>query len=86
MKYRSILRFIDHHYQLTRLFTTSRDMLEWFTQNRPQADSEWPEVRLWMAIRSEIEAKRVVVPEDLREEVAGVMMAYRLEHPVPSEL
>ena len=83
---RSILRFIDHHYLLTKLFVTSRDMLEWFTQNRPQDDSEWPEVRLWMAIRSEIEAKRVPVPEDLREEVAGVMMAYRLEHPIRSEL
>ncbi len=82
MKYRSILRFI-HHYQLQKLFTTSRDMVEWFTQNRPLEDSEWPEARLWMAIRSDIAAKRVIVPEDLREEVAGVMMAYRLEHPVP---
>ncbi|MGD0658502.1 MAG: hypothetical protein ABSD38_10590 [Syntrophorhabdales bacterium] len=83
MKYRSILRFIDHHYQLKKLFTTSRNVMEWFTQNPPQEDSEWPEVRLWMAIRSEIEAKRVIVPGDLREEVAGVMVAHRLERPVP---
>jgi len=85
MRLRSILRFIDHYYQLTKLFATSRDMVEWFVQNRPQADSEWPEVRLWMAIKGEIDAGRAEVPEDLREDVAGVMLAYRLEHATPLE-
>jgi hypothetical protein len=82
MRSPSVVRYVPHYYALKRLFTTNRDMVKWFLRNRPREGSNVLVARLWTVIREEIDARRVKVPKDLREEVAGVMLAYRLEHPV----
>jgi len=58
-------------------------MVEWFTEHPPGPGSSSIFACIWMAVKREIEERRAEVPEDLKEKVAGVLLAYRLQHTIP---
>ena len=80
-----LLRYMgDRSSFLDTMFSTRRGMIEWFTKHLPNDDSDWIDLMTaWMAIRREIEEGRAHVPEDLKEAVGGVLLAYRLDHNLP---
>lgn len=61
------------------LFSTRREMIEWFSAHPPGPDTDWVEVCTWIAIKREIDEGRAKIPEDLAEPVAGAMMIYWLD-------
>jgi hypothetical protein len=78
---REILNFMDNSPLFAGKFSTRREMIEWFIDNLPREDSDWVDVCIWMAVRREIEAKRAEVPPELEEAVAGVLLAFWIDHP-----
>jgi hypothetical protein len=58
------------------VFVYTWELDEWMEEY-----SGWVDVCIWMAVRREVQAERAEVPHEIEEAVAGVILAFWIDHP-----